>query len=304
MLLHLQMVENALTAAFTLLLLGLMGRRYGGVYRCHCPRLYWRPQPLERRLLRHKLLCCPQSNLNDGSRTHRRACCRPARPIRGPARGGRAHRLLEQSRDAGQLIQVGPSGFTTLHAAVLGGCADTLPALVAAGAPLALEVNGEIAPLREFLEFCEVQNGQRAKMLRRAKPALAAAMRFFCMRGPSPRECRLAPRRADSEGLGRCAMLRTGHSASRPQDAACPGALTLMAVPSGWLHQSPLPRPDDVERADSLCRGAAIREASGACPTHPCGTAARRAEPLVLEALLAAGYRPTVWRNVAPPPFL
>lgn len=89
MLLHLQMVENALTAAFTLLLLGLMGRRYGGLYRCHCPRLYWRPQPLERRLLRHKLPCCPQSNLNDGSRTHRRACCRPARQSwSGPARGG------------------------------------------------------------------------------------------------------------------------------------------------------------------------------------------------------------------------
>ena len=24
----------------------------------------------------------------------------------------------------------------------------------------------------------------------------------------------------------------------------------------------------------------------------------------ILEQLLAAGYRPTVWRNVAPPPFL
>ena len=61
-----------------------------------------------------------------------------------------ARRLLE-GPDAAQLQHVGPAGFTTLHAAVLAGAADLLPALAAAGAPL----NGEMeacfrAPLWSF----------------------------------------------------------------------------------------------------------------------------------------------------------
>ena len=50
-----------------------------------------------------------------------------------------ARRLLE-GPDAAQLQHVGPTGFSTLHAAVLAGAANLLPALAAAGAPL----NGEL----------------------------------------------------------------------------------------------------------------------------------------------------------------
>ena len=39
-------------------------------------------------------------------------------------------------RRSSRLSHTGPGGFTTLHAAVLGGRTDALPALVAAGAPL------------------------------------------------------------------------------------------------------------------------------------------------------------------------
>ena len=41
----------------------------------------------------------------------------------------RVHRLLQSSTE-GQLSHTGPCGFTTLHAGVVGGCADALPALV------------------------------------------------------------------------------------------------------------------------------------------------------------------------------
>ena len=63
-----------------------------------------------------------------------------------------ARRLLE-GPEAAQLQHVGPAGFSTLHAAVLAGAADLLPALAAAGSPL----NGELedyfrpgAPLWSF----------------------------------------------------------------------------------------------------------------------------------------------------------
>ena len=51
--------------------------------------------------------------------------------------GGTAEALsLLESRPASELSHIGPSGFTTLHAAVAGGCPEALPALVAAGVPL------------------------------------------------------------------------------------------------------------------------------------------------------------------------
>jgi hypothetical protein len=47
----------------------------------------------------------------------------------------KVHGLL-QSSDPGQLSHTRPCGFTTLHAALVGGCAAALPVLVAAGASL------------------------------------------------------------------------------------------------------------------------------------------------------------------------
>ena len=47
----------------------------------------------------------------------------------------KACRLL-QSSSASRLSHKGPARFSTLHAAVLGGCVGALPALAAAGAPL------------------------------------------------------------------------------------------------------------------------------------------------------------------------
>ena len=41
-----------------------------------------------------------------------------------------------QSSSAAHLSHTGPASFTTLHAAVVGGCTAALPALVAAGVPL------------------------------------------------------------------------------------------------------------------------------------------------------------------------
>ena len=67
----------------------------------------------------------------------------------------RAHSLLQGSA-AGQLSHV--HGFTTLHAAVLGGCADELPALAAAGAPLdAWLQEGWRATLGDLYDFLERQ---------------------------------------------------------------------------------------------------------------------------------------------------
>jgi hypothetical protein len=88
------------------------------------------------------------------------------------------------------------------------------------------------------------------------------------------RPCWIA-RATDAPFTGRC----------MPWCADIHGCALRLAAPAAQL---PLPS-SHAEHEDSLCRGAAIREASGACPTHPCGTAARRAQP--------CGY----WRRCWPP---
>ena len=78
------------------------------------------------------------------------------------------------------MSRVGPGCFTTLHAAVPGGCAGALPGLVAAGAPLdaTLETHGWNAPLLEFLGSLQVIPIHRVL---EGHPALALAARCACL---------------------------------------------------------------------------------------------------------------------------
>ena len=71
-----------------------------------------------------------------------------------------ARRLLE-GPDAAQLQHVGPAGFTTLHAAVLAGAADLLPALAAAGAPLNGEMEDYFRPGSPLWSFVRALSGNR-----------------------------------------------------------------------------------------------------------------------------------------------
>ena len=98
------------------------------------------------------------------------------------ADASRAHTLL-QPGGGHQLSHAWPCGFTTAHAAVIGGCAQgALPALAAAGAPLdsALEVWGGSEPLRQFLDEAGVPSSKRTDLLWKGSTPLALAAR--CVR--------------------------------------------------------------------------------------------------------------------------
>ena len=88
----------------------------------------------------------------------------------------KAHRLL-QGRTAGQPSHTGPCGITTLHAALVGGCADALPALVAAGAPLdaALEDDSWSGPLRDFMDGIAKVDGVKHNYTTMGSTALTVA---------------------------------------------------------------------------------------------------------------------------------
>ena len=102
----------------------------------------------------------------------------------------RARILLRSSAAGAHLSHTGPRGITTLHAALVGGCATAgaLAALVAAGAPLdtKLEVGGLEAPLKQFLEGC-VGHVSQASWLWSGHTALATAARcVFSASSPQP----------------------------------------------------------------------------------------------------------------------
>ena len=91
--------------------------------------------------------------------------------------------LAASSSRRDQVSHVGPLGFTSLHAAVAGGCAGALPALAAAGAPLDSELWADChpaapqgAPLRAFLLARGVGDSHAAlKHLQRGRTALTLA---------------------------------------------------------------------------------------------------------------------------------
>ena len=93
----------------------------------------------------------------------------------------RARILLRSSAAGAHLSHTGPRGITTLHAALVGGCAtaDALAALVAAGAPLD-------TPLEQFVEGC-VGHVSQASWLWSGHTALATAARcVFSASSPQP----------------------------------------------------------------------------------------------------------------------
>jgi hypothetical protein len=117
-------------------------------------------------------------------------------------RGARARRLLESS-SADQLTHTGPAGFTSLHAALVGGCAAVLPALVAAGAPLDSLLKGYLwdASMQQFLDSFNVDYHEcpRVHLLWKGSTALAVAARYVCHGvpaccAPPPRPAAAAPR--------------------------------------------------------------------------------------------------------------
>jgi hypothetical protein len=88
--------------------------------------------------------------------------------------------LLRSSASGAHLSHTGPRGITTVHAALVGGCAtaEALASLVAAGAPVdtKLEVGGLEAPLKQFVEGC-VGHSAQASWLWSGHTALATAAR-------------------------------------------------------------------------------------------------------------------------------
>jgi hypothetical protein len=90
----------------------------------------------------------------------------------------RAQSLLHRSTN--QAIHTGTCGFTSLHAAVVGGCADAPPALVAAGAPLdaTLQSHGTFFVLVRFMESFGEYTSEQADVLRAGFTPLALAARY------------------------------------------------------------------------------------------------------------------------------
>ena len=91
---------------------------------------------------------------------------------------GEARRLL-QGDFVDTLIRAGPCGLTALHAAVAGGCAGALPALVEAGVPLdaALPAWYKSADGQQFLDMIGAGDGPQTCWLSEGYTALAVAAR-------------------------------------------------------------------------------------------------------------------------------
>jgi hypothetical protein len=83
-------------------------------------------------------------------------------------------------RSTSQAIHTGTCGFTSSHAAMVGGCAAALPALVAPGAPLdaTLQTHGTCFVLVRFMESSGEYTSEQADVLRAGFTPLALAARY------------------------------------------------------------------------------------------------------------------------------
>jgi hypothetical protein len=88
--------------------------------------------------------------------------------------------LLESS-DTVVMSHVGPHNFTAVHAAVVGGCSDALPALAAAGAPLDAAVDGRsgASELDDFLEDFGLPIGEQTMSV---VPRLSSTALYMAVR--------------------------------------------------------------------------------------------------------------------------